>query len=84
MNFKRRILFLLVCGWLISIMPVLKAQIADPAAYPSADEKEWGQLLWNLKLKVNDRKQQADIVKQERYILPFDPSKAHNFIINEK
>jgi hypothetical protein len=33
--------------------PAKKATI-DPNAYPAADEKEWGQLLWNLKLANQD------------------------------
>ncbi len=32
----------------------LRSQTINPDVYPAADEKEWGQLLWNLKLANQD------------------------------
>ena len=45
---------LVVFGWLIFTACILKAQTISTGAYPAADEKEWGQLLWNLKLANQD------------------------------
>ena len=38
------------------LFPLLRlmSQALDPSAYPAVDNKEWGQLLWNLKLADQD------------------------------
>lgn len=47
-------LFYLIFGLLIILSPFVQSQTVDPDKYPSTDVKEWGQLLWNLKLADQD------------------------------
>jgi len=47
-------ILLLICGWLSVSGILVRAQSIDPYTYPAADGKEWGQLLWNLKLANQD------------------------------
>ncbi len=45
---------LLTIAMLLFLCAGLKSQTINPEAYPAADDKEWGQLLWNLKLANQD------------------------------
>jgi hypothetical protein len=50
----KKIVFLIAFGLQMAFGLAVMAQVVDPATYPAADEKEWGQLLWNLKLANQD------------------------------